>query len=406
MESNPKFIKDFSKEESSQERDQLAKKIKDTRAEYFRSKDSNPELDQVQETKDIIEKISAFLPAKIIDFLRYMKVKSSMPENVKQEESQTVNLSESMKEAKKAIDEFYTKQKNKWAVSPYSKEDIVQYFSPEHLASLSLEEYILLLRRFPSQMITHVTRQGIRDHVGAVNHHAGMNKLWNGFKDVVEDGALKSSFAIHVTDNAKEEAIVNFLNLKNKTREEAVRDIDYIVGEDTQNHHGSFADRRSVHFATEEVADIHYGAETGNEIFFAYPSALIASQYVFSGQLTEANGGYHNNLWVFADEKGGLNLDVGLVFIPKDVQVDPETGSKYELNENLEPIENSELVDVIHKVVSLDGFKEFAKQYRDILGNTHLDITTFFSRFSARLSARVTISGKRRARGFKMFAEI
>jgi hypothetical protein len=288
MESNPKFIKDFSKEESSEERDQLARKIRDIRAGYFQSKEkySNPELEQVEKTKDTIEKISTFLPAKIADFLRYIKVRSSIPETVKLEESKTVSLSESMKEAKKAIDEFYTKQKNKWAESSYSKEDIVQCFSPEHLASLSLEEYILLLRRFPSQMITHVTRQGIRDHVGAVNHHAGMNKLWNGFKDIVEDGALKSSFAIHVTDNAKEEEIVDFLNLKNKTKEEAVRDIDYIVGEDTQNHHGSFADRRSVHFAAEEVADVHYGAETGNEIFFAYPSALIASQYIFSGQLS------------------------------------------------------------------------------------------------------------------------
>ncbi|MBC7767004.1 hypothetical protein H7Y21_03370 [Arenimonas sp.] len=383
MESNPKFIKDFSKEQSQEERDQLATEIKNTRAKYFQSKEqeSNLELEEIEKTKTSLEKISDFLPTRIKDFLKFVKIRSTLPQVESQIEKdvQSDDLPEPMIEAKTAIDKFYTKQKKKWSESPYSKEDITEYFSPEHLSSLTLEEYILLLQRFPSQMVTHVTRQGVRDHVGAVNHFAGVDKLWNGFKEIVEDGALKSSFAIHVTDNAKEDVFINFLNLKNKTKPEAMRDINYIIGEESQHHHGSFADIRSVHFATEEVADAHYGSETGNEIFFAYPSAMIASQYVFSGQLSNANGGYHNNQWVFADEKGGLSIDSSIVFIPKNVPVDRNTGSKYELNESLEPIKNEELFNQLFDLISQDDFKEFAVKYEQVLGNSHLDINTFLN---------------------------
>jgi hypothetical protein len=269
------------------------------------------------------------------------------------------------------IQAFYEKQEEGWAETPASKEDIKTFFSPEYLATLSLESYITLLKRFPSQMVTHVTRQGIRDHLGAVNHWAGADEFTNGFKAVVETGTLKSTFGISVTENAKEEEIANFLKLKHRTKEEAISYVEEILKEGTQHYDGSFADRKTVHFATEEVADAHYGAETGNEIFFAYPSALIASQYFFNGQLREASGGYHNNQWIFLDEEGGLDINAGLVFIPKNNQVDKKNGSKYELDEQMKPVENVELSEKVSQIISQDGFDEFVDKYVKIFSETY-----------------------------------
>lgn len=368
MKERPKFIKEFSKEESQPERDQLALEIHQERSKYFET------ISELENLSSEIEETSMSLPGKISDFFKYLKIRSRLMENsvenvrIDKDDSIEANLSQSMKAAKLAIDNFYEKQKLKWEKSSYSKEDIERYFSPEHLASLSLEEYTLLLKRFPSQMLTHVTRQGVRDHLGAVNHHAGLDRASNGFKDIVDEGRLKSSFSIHVTENANRESIANFLNLENKTKEQALQELKYLTGEDTQHHDGNLADRKSLHLATEEVANVHYGSETGNEIFFAYPSAMIASQYVFSGQLSKADGGYHNNQWVFFDEDEGLDVDAGLVFIPKNVQVDRRTGSKYELNQNSEPTENKELYSQIDDLILNESFKKIAGEYREILG--------------------------------------
>ncbi len=296
-----------------------------------------------------------------------------------QREVEDSSFPAALEEGQQLIQGFYEKEKEKWAISTFSKEDIKSHFSPEHLASLSLEDYILLMRRFPSQMVTHVTRQGIRDHLGAVNHFEGVNKFWNGFKEIAENGRLKNWLSLHLTEDAKEEAIAEFLELRSKTKEEALQVVNYVIGEDTQNFHGSFADRTALHLATEEVADAHYGAETGNEIFFAYPSAFIASQYVFSGQLAKADGGYHNNQWVWANEDRGLDINTGIVFIPEETLVDRRTGSKYELDENLQPKQNTKIVNEIKTIISRDSFKKFAEQHAKILGETTVNINRMWS---------------------------
>lgn len=410
MSEHPKFIKDFSKQESQEERDILAGQIKEKRKTYFETKEEKEDkleagtqktieyneviqqkLIELQKLRDELENISSTLPSKIFNFLKYFKIKDKLEEDgtalsesrneaersasyqIKLQKSlDDTNLSDSMKEAKKQIQAFYEKQEEEWAETSNSKEDIKTFFSPEYLTTLSLGEYITLLKRFPSQMVTHVTRQGVRDHLGAVNHWAGINKFTDGFKDVVEAGTLKSAFGIIVTENAKNEEIANFLGLKHRTKEEAVSYLEEILEEESQHHDGSFADRKAVHFATEEVADAHYGAETGNEIFCAYPSALIASQYFFSGQLSKAEGGYHNNQWVFLDEKkDGLDISAGLVFIPKNNQVNRKNGSKYELDEQMQPTENVELLDKISEITSQDGFEDFVSKHIKIFSETN-----------------------------------
>ncbi|MDI6734505.1 MAG: hypothetical protein QMD50_03410 [Patescibacteria group bacterium] len=406
MEKPPQFIKEFSKEESPEERQQAAQAIRAKRAEHFTEKRAQTErqtelqqatserervlaekLEAVRGLENEITEFSTSRLGKILNYFQLQKLRADVAvgqrtyEELKQQqdteiaEQQAVSeklgseeTPPALQETKAMLANFYNEQKEKWARSEYIKEDIIKNFSEEHLASLSLEDYALLLKRFPEEMVAHVTRQGIRDHIGHVYHIAGEGAYADGFMKMVEDGRLRSPLGVYLVEGEKEQAIARFLHLDNfKTREEALSYLATFTS-DRQGDAGSYVDRMAVHFATEEVADCYYGSEKGNEIFVVYPSAYIASQYYFSGQLNESGGGYWNDQWVWANEERGMDLNAGLVFIPEEARVDRKHGSRYELDENRNPIKNSEYQDAFRKVVDSPNFHDFANQAMEITG--------------------------------------
>lgn len=406
MEKTPRFIKEFSKEKSHQEREQTARDIKEKRVEYFVGKKDLSErqtrlqesienqelilkerLKNIDNLNDQISEITNSGLTKILNYFKLKKLQADLVvgqktyEELKQQQdldkTEQLSLSEKledeknplvMQESKKILDNFYQNQKEKWVQKEYSKEDIAKYFSEEHLSSLSLEDYVLLLKRFPREMVAHVTRQGVRDHVGMMYHTAGEGEYAEGFLKMVEDGRLRSPLGVYLTENEKEKAITRFLRLDNfENKDEALGHLATLT--DVQQYEsGSYADRMAIHFATEEVADSYYGSEKGNEIFIAYPSAFIASQYYFNGQLKEGNSGYWNDQWIWANEEHGIDLNAGLIFIPEEARVDKNTGSRYELDENKNPIKNLEYLNILRKVFASDDFDDFAKQVMEITG--------------------------------------
>lgn len=413
MEKPPQFIKEFSKEESPEERQQAAQAIKAKRAEHFTEKRSQTErqeelqqatgereralaeqLKAVGKLENEITELSTFRLGKIFNYFQLRKLRADIAggqrtyEELKQHQDSEIaeqqEISEkleseetppALQEAKAMLGNFYKGQKEKWANSEYTKEDITKYFSEENLASLSPEDYALLLKRFPREMVAHVTRQGIRDHVGMVYHTAGEGAYADGFMKMVEDGRLRSPLGVYLVEGEKEQAIARFLHLdKFENKEEALEHFATLTSA-KQGDQGSYVDSMAVHFATEEVADSYYGSEKGNEIFVAYPSAYIASQYYFSGQLNKGGGGYWNDQWVWANEERGMDLNAGLVFIPEEAKVDKKTGSRYELDESRNPVKNSEYQTAFREVVDSADFHNFANQVMEITGklNQHWD---------------------------------
>jgi len=407
MEKEPRFIKEFSKEQSPEERRQAAEQIKAKRAEYFAEKRTKIErqrelqesitereralvemLNEINALEAEIERLSSSGLSKLMNYFKLRKLRADLVvgqrtyEELKQQQEQALGelkvLSEqlsseetppALQEAREMLRKFYRRQKEKWANSEYTKEDITRYFSEEHLASLSLEDYVLLLKRFPSEMVTHVTRQGIRDHIGMIYHTVDVGAYADGFMKMVEDGRLRSPLGVYLVESAKEEAIAKFLKLDRfKTREEAMAYLEKITNPQRQGEPGSYADKMAVHFATEEVADAYYGSERGNEIFIAYPSAYIASQYYFNGQLTEGGGGYWNDQWVWANEERGMDLNAGIIFIPEEARVDRNTGSRYELDENKNPMINVDYKAALQRVVDSPDFYDFADRVMEITG--------------------------------------
>lgn len=263
------------------------------------------------------------------------------------------------------LDALYDSERERWANAPYAKEDIAREFTEAHLASLSLEEYALLMRRFPSEMVTHVVRQGVRDHAGMVYHTAGMGEFADGFERMLEDRRLKSPLAVRLAEAQKQDDLMRVITrptmggeaVPPKDREEALQRLAATV----ERIH----DPNAVHFSVEAVTDAFYGSEAGNEIFVAYPSAFIASQYHFGNGALRDKGapGMHNDLYVWDAEQKGMSLDAGIVFIPKDARVDPRTGSRYELGPDRSPKEHPS-AEALRAWAGEDGFPETADRIK------------------------------------------
>ncbi|PIW93240.1 MAG: hypothetical protein COZ87_02390, partial [Candidatus Moranbacteria bacterium CG_4_8_14_3_um_filter_43_15] len=119
------------------------------------------------------------------------------------------------------------------------------------------------------------------------------------------------------------------------------------------------------------VADSFYGSERNNEVFFAFPSALIASQYEFSGNLSKVEfnaytDSYDNDQYIWPDIEKGLPIDAGIAFIPEDAKVDFKTGSKYELDQNKKPVPAESTQEILKARFEQLGFIQdfIQKQYR------------------------------------------
>lgn len=362
MEEPPKFIKEFSKEKSPEDRRQTAQKIRAKRAEHFAEK--RTPTDRRQELREGIGERGRVLVEQLEQIQNLEGEANALSEKL-----DSKDMPPALQEARTMRDNFYREQKEKWANSGYTKEDIIKYFSEEYLTSLSLEDYILLLKRFPCEMVAHVTRQGIRDHIGHLYHTGGEGAYIDGFMRMVEDGRLRSPLGVYLAEGEKEQAVARFLDRDGfKSKEEALEYLSVLTNTTHMGESGSYTDSMAIHFAAEEVADCYYGSERGNEIFIVYPSAYVASQYYFNGQLEKGGGGYWNDRWVWANEERGMDLNAGLVFIPEEARVDRKTGSRYKLDKDRNPIKNRGYTSAFRRLADSADFHNFANEVMEITG--------------------------------------
>ncbi len=251
---------------------------------------------------------------------------------------------------------------------PLSREQKDKLLSYNVLAKISTEEYLKLWRHLNPQYVSHVTRQGYRDHSGMVYHTAGLGEFASGFTDVLKSGkALRSSMGLQAGVSKSylledENTFRSYMEnefFKNGIPKSLVESEDLspnAIAAVMGGAHGILSkpdgfwrDRTAVHVAANNVANSHYGAESDNEIFYVFPADVIMSQSgVDEGLFHKTSFGdrermirigeqnrvmpytgeiEHNDVSVFVED--GLPLDAGLVFLPKSTLVDPNTGSKY-----------------------------------------------------------------------------
>lgn len=235
------------------------------------------------------------------------------------------------------LEAYYAKMET----MPLSNEEKRELLRPEVLAELSTEEYIALWRRLNPHFLSHVTRQGFRDHNAMVYHSAGLQEFHDGLTSVLRDQKLlRPPMAVRDGLLARDESSIRKLledwALQAEDEEEAKKRLN------AQLNHSlatapNYPDKTAVHFSAQIVADGYYGGESNNEVFFLYPSDVLASQhdYAFNGaekDFTKPQSETKWNdvfVWPSTLDNPGIPVDAGVVFLPEKTPVDPQTGSKY-----------------------------------------------------------------------------
>lgn len=437
----PPFVREFSKVNNKDDRLALAQELRTKRAEYFERKSSLTQqslevatnIEQTEEQKkaalenlgntlDAINSLPSRWYEKAFNFYRIVKLNvqngtesrvaselQKAEESLKEEESK---IEKELKipgkdlelgEARRMLAGFYERQTKLWQEAPVDPKDL-EYLHESYLSRLNLEQYITLLKKFPSRFLTHVTRQGIRDHI---SHHAAYyGDFINGFVDILKAGKLDSVASQMFRNGLKDEEVAKFLYLEEYKKRDAEdlkrryadeqmmnmlirnmgvepamqfikkRSRDETLSSIIENPNSPriYRDKSSIHFAFDWVADSYYGGESGNEIFFALPAVYAASELGLtsgiSGEKENNRGSYGmgkpeadgwNDVWVNG-VKNGININTALVFIPENTQVDRNTGSRYELDENLKPVENSELISEVVKLMRRPDIVAYARK--------------------------------------------
>ncbi len=255
---------------------------------------------------------------------------------------------------------------------PLSNTEKREFLKPELLSQLSMEEYVALWRRLNPHFLSHVTRQGFRDHNAMIYHSSGLQKFHNGLVSTLEDKKmLNSSMAVRDGLRARDEVTIKkFLEqhvLSAASEEEAREKLNEKLNS-TWASAPHYPDKTAVHFAAEVVANDYYGGESNNEVFFLYPSDVLASQYCFAfnggeKDLTKPQSETKWNdvfIWPSNLDNSGISVDAGIVFLPKTTLVDPKTGSKYA--SEIKTIEGEQKKTLIEDEQAIAGFTEWAKK--------------------------------------------
>ena len=239
---------------------------------------------------------------------------------------------------KQLLEAYYEKV----ATQPLTNEQKRELLKPEVLSSLSTEEYIALWRRLNPYFLAHVTRQGFRDHTGGnvmVNHTSGYREFINGFTDVMGNGrSIFPPLARIGLVNRDEATVKSFLSSfleRAKNADEAKETFRNFLNFGLAAA-PKYPDITATHLAAQMVSDGYYGGEIGNEVFFVYPSDVLASQYAFAFNGWEKDftrpqsETKWNDVFIWTDPNHpGVPVDSGIVFLAEKTPVDPETGSKY-----------------------------------------------------------------------------
>ena len=271
-------------------------------------------------------------------------------------------------------------------VTPLEKEQKRELLTFDNLAKLTTMEYLNLWKGLNPYYLSHVTRQGYRDHVGMVYHIAGKGEFHDNFKNIMNSdkklhSVWESATGKGMSDVGDETAVDRYLQQKTFLKNgvpESLQDGELDEGalaaalggmhNILNQPDGYWRDRTSVHFMANAIGDKYYGAEDDNEIFFIYPADVLASQcytttdlgstedYAYQkakGLVPGKKADVHNDYSVMPRENG-IPLDAGLVFLPKNILVNPENGSKYQTYDG----ENSVLASVENGGVRAEQYWE------------------------------------------------
>lgn len=137
-----------------------------------------------------------------------------------------------------------------------------------------------------------------------------------------------------ITDMVIEEGVVR------KITKQTIDSLETVLSTEKNSPLTGFpyvVDSSAIHFSSGEILNDIYGGEYSNEIFFIFPTDLVASQYTFAtnyreGDITKKPAKIENkwnDVFVWTDDET-ISLNAGIVFLPENTPVNPKNGSIYE----------------------------------------------------------------------------
>ncbi len=281
-------------------------------------------------------------------------------------------MQEQVPDPKQLLEAYYEKV----ASTPLTNQEKRELLTPDVLANLTTEEYIALWRRLNPHFLAHVTRQGFRDHTGGdmmVDHTRGYREFNNGFTDMMGNGRSIFPPIARVGLGNRDEATVksfvqNFLQDSPSADKAKERFLNFLNR--SLAAAPNYPDITATHLAAQMVSDGYYGGERDNEVFFAYPSDVLASQYAFAfngweKDLTRRQSETKwNDVFIWTDpNQPGVPVDSGIVFLAEKTPVDPETGSKYA--SEIKVVDGQEKRVMIEDTALVSSFVKWGKKLDD-----------------------------------------
>lgn len=279
---------------------------------------------------------------------------------------------ESLPKPREMLDAYYEKMKER----PLTNQEKRDLLKPEVLSQLTTDEYIDLWRRLNPYYMTHATANGFLDQTsGPLTRDTALFR--NGFTEALKnEKQIKSRFEIEGLSKVDKATVTMFLsNIKalQQENEDKAREIfkKHITTAPLFQPMPGYPDGTSVHLAPQRV-NKSYAGEGGNGIFYCFPTDMIASQYDF-GLLgmekdltkTQVEGTMWDDafIWSATSEIAGIPIDAGIVFLPGESNVDPDTGSAYATEPNI--VDGKEVRHLVEDENLIIKYKEWSKKVFD-----------------------------------------
>ncbi len=331
----------FSKELAPDLRQETARRLNDARnnpesyddLKKIKSQESRPELENIK--KDIWGRI--FKTEKYRQMIQNLDCLLKREKEFKIKESQ----------------EYYRREFNRiMSECPLSKEERDEYLNTEALSQMSLDNYLVLLKRLSGEAFYHVTRYGARENT-FMSTGGGHNVSEGEFVDSLTPLLMDKKINSMTSTILKEQKIfLNDSSVLELAKEE--NGVDSIVDKIMDQYSSMYAlDRESTHFSYGKDLHKMYGAEDTYKFYFYYPVEYILHndfyQKTRESQITLGMSEYHNrsgidqqyNDFEIFNFGQGVPVDSGILCITDDIKVDPENGSQYVIKDGKPEIDEN-----------------------------------------------------------------
>jgi len=343
----------FSREHAQGLRDQTAREIRRIRSLPVTSKDAPAEISASYKLKEIYEELQTNIFWRIFERSYYKDLEQLFQTEAKETKRELI---------RNAQKDFEKKLESILAECPLTPEERESYLSEEAMASMNLEDYLMLLQRLSGNYVAHITRQGVREKSFGMTEYGqlGQAEFHNNFFGILEGRKIHSFLtnAISQDPHLDSHIMSYFKDIKTANPDANFDELFEMLWmrlneSETASHSkqmgASFhfpAELSSAHFSVNSIESEMYGSERGYDIYFYYPAEFIAYNYYHqtkgahdSSEELLTKPQRHGYSDVFVWNRGfGVPVRAALVCIPRDVQVDRKTGSQYQLDTNNKPI--------------------------------------------------------------------